>query len=265
MNALITGASTGIGFAFAKELSKTYNLVLVSQNTKRLSAAVKEIKKNSSKRIFSLSLDLTNPAMLEKLTKFLQQKKLTIDFLINNAGIGFFGEVEKMSDQEINDMLTLNITSLTRLTRFFLPSMKQRKAGKIINVASTAAFQPLPYFAVYSASKSYVLSFTEALYREVENDNIKVLALCPGATKTEFFTRATKKTVLNQTSGLFKVKQFMSSQEVVTIALKFLEKNRSFVIPGLGNYLTAFSSRLFPRRWASWVSKQLLKNSLRSR
>ncbi len=263
MNALITGASTGIGFEFAKRLGLEYDLVLISQNQKRLKAAEKEIKKIAKGKVHSLALDLKNPLAVDKIGNFLKKKKLEIDFLINNAGVGLFGALDKMSNEEIGNMLDLNIKTLTLLTRLVTPSMMERRSGKIINVASTAAFQPLPYFSVYSASKVYVLHFSEALSRELEEYGIQVLALCPGATKTEFFDRATGKVKLDQKSGLFSLKNFMNSKEVVDLALKALKGNRNFLITGWQNYLTSNMGRFFPRGWITKVSKFLMTSSMK--
>ncbi len=262
MYALITGASSGIGFEFAEQIKDDYHLIILSQNKKRLSEAATKLKKNNSNEVITLCLNLQESSSIKKVADFLKKKKISVDLLINNAGIGFFGSFAQMSLEEAEGLIELNIKSLTSLTHLILPGMIEKKSGKIINVASTAAFQPIPYFSVYAASKSYVLYFSEALAREVEDAGVKVMALCPGATKTSFFNRATKKAKLNQSSGLFNLKSFMTSKEVVSLALKKINKNPGTLITGTSNFLLASSARIFPRSWVSKISKLLLTKSL---
>ena len=175
-----------------------------------------------------------------------------IDILINNAGFGLYGESSDMDVEKVSAMLTLNITMLTELSLFFARDMKQNRKGKILNVASTAAFQAVPYLAAYAASKAYVLSFSEALHIELKKYGVTVSALCPGATATNF-----AKVANAESSNMFA--NAMSSQEVAAKAYKGLLKNKMKIVTGFANRILSSSVRFFPRKWAAIMAGKMMK------
>ncbi|MCQ6268065.1 SDR family oxidoreductase [Fictibacillus sp. WQ 8-8] len=191
----------------------------------------------------------------EALFQELQQQQITVDFLVNNAGYGLFGEFTETDLQDELSMIDINIKALTTLTKLFLPGMKQRRNGKILNVASTAAFQPGPLMAVYYATKACVLSFSEALENEMKGNGVTVTALCPGPTKTGFESRAN----LGQ-SKLFK-SGVMDVERVANIGYEGLMKGKSIVIPGFKNRLLANSIRFIPRKWVTATVRNVQEKS----
>src|ERR1700687_5397122 len=183
---LITGASGGIGYELAKLFARDHHdLVLVARSADKLGQVAAELQVHGV-TVKTIVLDLALPVAPKFLYDQLQRENVAIDILINNAGFGAFGEFAQMPEEEILGQIQLNITALTLLTRLFLPSMVQRRAGKIMNVASPADFQPGPLMAVYYATKAYVLSFSEAIADELRNSGVTVTALCPGPTETGF-------------------------------------------------------------------------------
>src|SRR3981189_1482485 len=189
--ALITGASGGIGYELAKLFAGDHcNLVLVARNAERLSQIAGELAGQFGIKVKTVALDLGALPAPKFLFDDLQREGISVEILVNNAGFGVFGEFAQMPEEEILGQLQLNITALTELCRLFLPPMVARCRGKIMNVASTAAFQPGPLMAVYYASKAYVLSFSEAIANELKGTGVTVTALCPGPTESEFQKRA---------------------------------------------------------------------------
>jgi short-subunit dehydrogenase len=186
--ALITGASSGIGAAFARELAaRGSNLVLVARRRDRLENLSSELTHQYGVSVAVVAVDLTSDSALASLRTELENQGLEINFLINNAGFGTSGGFETEELGRIFHEIDLNVKALVALTHSFIPGMLERNSGAIINVASTAAFQPVPTMAVYGATKAFVLSFSEALWAEFEGRGIRVLALCPGGTETDFF------------------------------------------------------------------------------
>src|SRR5216684_3698261 len=185
---LITGASSGIGEAFARKLAaRGHNLLLVARSEDKLITLCNELGRARSIRAQYVAIDLSEKDAPARLFEETKSRDLQIDFLINNAGFGSMGDFAKLPlDRELN-MIDLNVRALVELTHRFLQPMRERKGGTIINVASTAGFQPVPFMAVYAATKAFVLSFTEALWEENRPLGIKVMALCPGVTETGFF------------------------------------------------------------------------------
>ncbi|MCK6258258.1 SDR family oxidoreductase [Fictibacillus sp. KIGAM418] len=243
--ALITGASSGIGLELAKRFARDgYNVVLVARNEQRLQTLKQELAQFQVQCTVHVK-DLSTYSEAEALFQELQQQQTTVDFLVNNAGYGLFGEFTETDLQDELSMIDINIKALTTLTKLFLPGMKQRENGKILNVASTAAFQPGPLMAVYYATKAYVLSFSEALENEMKGSGVTVTALCPGPTKTGFESRAN----LGQ-SKLFK-SGVMDVERVANIGYEGLMKGKSIVIPGFKNRLLANSIRFIPRKWVT--------------
>ncbi len=237
--ALITGASGGIGEEIAKQLSHKYRLVLVARSQDKLEALAKELGGAEV-----IALDLAAPDATQKLIAELEARGLEIDVLVNNAGFGEYGEFHLSSPQKLEQMIFLNINTLTMLTRALLPKMLLNKHGKILNVASTAAFMPGPLMAVYYASKAYVLSFGEALSEELLNTGVSVTTLCPGPVKTGFQDRA----AMNDSKLLQSpMNPMMTTQAVASQAVAALENKTRVVIPGLMNQVLAFLPRLMPR------------------
>ena len=253
--ALITGASSGIGKIFAKELaSRKTNLVLVARSEDKLQQLANELQSQYQIQADVIVQDLTAPAATNSVFEIVFQKGLTIDLLVNNAGFGDYGNfTERPLEKQVN-MIQLNITALVELTHLFLPGMQQNKSGAIINVSSIGGFQPLPYMSVYGATKAFVLSFSEALWAENQDSGVKILALCPGPTESEFFQRAE----FPQSVGGSSMSQLTPTEEVVKDAIQALEKNQSNVVTGgFLNQVIVNMSRLFPRETlVSAVEKQ---------
>ncbi len=253
--ALITGASTGIGETFAQELAaRKTNLVLVARSEEKLQKLANTLQDKYKIQTEIIVQDLTESAATKSVFEVIYQKGLTIDLLVNNAGFGDYGNfAERPLEKQVN-MIQLNITALVELTHLFLPGMQQRKSGGIINVASIAGFQPLAYMSVYSATKAFVLSFSEALWAENRDSGVKILALCPGPTESDFFQRAE----FPQSAAGGSTQKLTSAKEVVQDALQALEKNQSNVVTGgFLNQVIVNSSRFLPRETlASLVEKQ---------
>lgn len=243
--ALITGASSGIGAAFARELAtRKTNLVLVARSQDKLQQLAEQLKEQFQINTQIIVQDLSQPGAAQTLYDAIAQQDMTIDLLINNAGFGDYG---KFLDRELSkqiEMIQLNITALVELTYLFLPAMKQRQSGAIVNVSSIAGFQPLPYMSVYAASKAFVLSFSEALWAENKDSGVRILALCPGATESNFFKVAQFPSSFASKNGT----GYTSAEAVVRDALKALEKNQSNIVTGgILNQAIANSPRFFPR------------------
>ena len=235
--ALVTGASAGLGVEFARQLSKSgHRLVLVARRKDRLETLAKEL---GNARAVAIDLSKANAAA--KLMADLEANGEVVNLLVNNAGFGLIGRFAELDAKRLRQMIDLNVGVLTDLCRAIAPGMIERKSGGIINVASTAAFQPGPKMAVYFATKAFVLSFTEALHEELKPHGIKVGCLCPGPTRTEFGEVAGF-----GGNGIFD-HVAMNSPEVVEAALAGLDKNHAVVVPGWKNKVTAASTRFAPR------------------
>jgi hypothetical protein len=235
--ALVTGASAGLGVDFARQLSKRgYALVLAARRKDRLEALAKEL---GNARAVAIDLSKANSAT--KLMADLQAAGEQVELLVNNAGFGLIGRFAELDAKRLRQMIDLNVGTLTDLCRAVAPEMIKRKSGAILNVASTAAFQPGPNMAVYFATKAYVLSFTEALHEELKPHGIKVSCLCPGPTRTEFGEVAGF-----GGNGLFD-RVVMESPEVVEAGLAALDRNHAVMVPGWKNKVTAASTRFAPR------------------
>jgi short-subunit dehydrogenase len=235
--ALITGASAGLGVEFARQLAKRgHRLVLAARRGDRLEALAKEL---GNARAVSLDLSKANSAA--KLMADLEAAGERVDLLVNNAGFGLIGRFAELDAKRLRQMIDLNVGTLTDLCRAIAPGMIARKSGAILNVASTAAFQPGPKMAVYFATKAYVLSLTEALHEELKSHGIRVSCLCPGPTRTEFGEVAGF-----GGNGMFD-RVAMDAAEVVETGLAGLDRNRAVVVPGLVNKLVAASTRFAPR------------------
>lgn len=251
--ALITGASSGIGMGFARALaSHGIHLIITARSEQMLQDLADELKTKYQIDVDVIVLDLTESLATKNLMEQVQKLNKTVDILINNAGFGKWTEFLTEPLQSYQQMLTLNMNVLVDLTYLFLPAMLAQKKGVIINVASTAAFQPLPYIAVYGASKTFVLNFTEAVAGEYSNSGVKFLALCPGNTATNFAQVANA-----DTQGM----AVSTVDDVVNAAKCALDHNKLYCVPGTGNYFVAQLSRIMPR--ASMV--KMTRNMLQKR
>jgi uncharacterized protein len=245
--ALITGASAGLGVEFARQLSsKGHRLVLAARRKNRLDGLVAELGNARA-----VEIDLSMPGATAALMSELREAGEQVDILVNNAGFGLRGPCAELDAARQREMIDLNCSALTELCRAVAPAMLERRSGAILNVASTAAFQPGPWMAVYFATKAYVLSFTEALHEELKPHGVKVSALCPGPTRTEF----------GAVAGIQSLGQFdrlsMEAGPVVRAGLDGLENNRAVVIPGTTNRIGAWSTRFAPRSFVRRVAGSL--------
>jgi short-subunit dehydrogenase len=237
---LITGASSGIGETFARKLAaQGHDVLLVARSEDKLIALCNELGLNHNVRAQYFVADLSQPDAPARLLEETRERNLEIDLLINNAGFGSMGEFGKLDlNRELN-MIDLNVRSLVELTHLFLQPMRQRGSGSIINVASTASFQPVPFMATYAATKAFVLSFSEALWEENRAYGVKVMALCPGVTETSFFEASRMKRPPGRV--------IQTSEQVVDVALRALKRGKSSVISGWPNRITVESERVVPR------------------
>ncbi|MET9516038.1 SDR family oxidoreductase [Streptomyces sp. NPDC002994] len=243
--ALITGASSGLGAEFAAQLAaRGMDLVLVARSEDRLHALAERLGKEHGVRAHVLVQDLAEPDAARRVGAALTERGLTVDLLVNNAGFGTCGRFEEISGARDHDQLMVNVVALVDLTHELLPGMLARGSGGVLNVASTAAFQPSPYFAVYSATKTFVLNFSLALRQEYRRRGIRVTTLCPGPVETAFFDAiGTRKAAVTG--------NFTTPEPVVRAALAALDRNRAYVTPGLGN---AVAAHLSPRRSRTLVT-----------
>ncbi|EPG67836.1 SDR family oxidoreductase [Leptospira wolffii] len=242
--ALITGATVGIGYEIAKLAAQDgYDLILVARNQKSLASAKKELEKLGA-GVEILSADLSDPKSPKKIYDFAKKKKAIVDLLVNNAGFGTNGKFHALDLKEELNLIQVNVTSLVELTHLFLKDMRDRHSGKILNVASTAAFQPGPMMTNYYASKAYVLYFSEGIAEEVRKDGVTVTCLCPGPTKTEFFKRAEMDGSAILNSGLVPK---ANASDVAKIGYEAVKSGRTVVVSGIANKLMAQSVRISPR------------------
>lgn len=251
--ALITGASSGIGSAFARALrGRGEKLILVARRRDRLEALAADLGGEAQATV--ISLDLAAPGAAERLAAEVESRGLVVDLLVNNAGMGHTSPFGAQPLDLVRAMIDLNVRALTELTRVFLPGMVARGRGRIVNVASNAAFQPVPYLNVYAATKAYVLSFTEGLASELKGTGVVVQALCPGLTATEFLE------VAETHRGLLVTRlPTMSPEEVVAASLRGLDRGRLRVIAGLANRLLAAVQSVVPRGIVRRVAAELYR------
>jgi short-subunit dehydrogenase len=254
--ALITGASSGIGVEFANRLAaRGANLVLVARRKDRLQAVADAVELAHKVNVEVVVADLSEEGAADKLFKSLARKKIAVDVLINNAGFGTMGEFNKSDINKLSEEIHLNVLTLVELSKLALPAMIAKRDGVIVNVASTAAYQPVPYMGVYAATKAFVLSFTEALWGELKGTGVSALALSPGGTKTEFFEVASE----GKTADGFGMMQTV--EQVVEVAIKALDKKNPppSVVSGGMNYVMATSGRLISRKTLISVALSMFK------
>lgn len=240
---LITGASSGIGYELASVFAKNnHNLILVARSTAKLESLKIEIEKNFQVVAEIITLDLAKQNSAEELFAAVTKKKLEVNILVNNAGFGDHGLFLSEDPQKIEEMILLNILTLTKLTRLFLPNMVENKYGKILNVASTAAFQPGPLMSVYYATKAYVLSFSEGLYEEMRSSGVCVTALCPGPTISGFQEAANFSNV-----AMMDLLKLPTSKDVAEFGYTAMINNKAVAIHGFMNSLVAKTTSFIPR------------------
>jgi len=242
--ALITGASGGIGYELAKLFARDgYNLVLVARSESKLDQIKADFEKQHGISVRVLVKDLSEPQAPEDIYGELQQDAVQIDMLVNNAGFTVYGEFAETNLKAELEMLQVNIVALTHLTKLFLPGMIERRHGRILNVASTAAFVPGPLMAIYYASKAYVLSFSQAIANELQSTGVTVTALCPGITETGFWKRGNV-----EGSRLLVNPAVMGANTVARIGYHAMIKGRTTAIAGFSNWLMVQSVRFVPRK-----------------
>ena len=251
-NALITGATAGIGYEFAELLaSKGHALALVARDQARLAERAGSLEARHKTRVITLAKDLSDPASAPDIFRDLQRRNFPVSVLINNAGFGVYGLFAETDLARELEMLQVNMASLVQLTKLFLKPMLDRHEGRILNVASTASFQPGPRLSLYSASKAFVLSFSCALALELKGSGVTVTALCPGGTRTEFQRRAG----MEHMSAL----RPMTARSVAEIGYEAMLKGRPVVVAGWKNKLMVAVSRRAPTMWSARVAGKLNK------
>jgi short-subunit dehydrogenase len=249
--ALVTGASSGIGLEFAKLLAAAgHDLVLVARRKPPLEALAATLAREHGTVCHIVATDLAQPGAATKLAQTIDDAGIELEILINNAGFGIYGPFTATDLQTELDMIQVNITALTELSKLVIPGMVARGRGRVLNVASTAAFQPGPLMAVYYASKAYVLSLSEALAVELEGTGVTVIAFCPGPTESGFQAAA----------GIGKSKlsgEMPSSAEVAAIGMRALERGTTVAIAGTRNWWLVQSVRLLPRKWVARLVRRI--------
>lgn len=241
---LITGGSKGIGKALAEEFAKHgYSLILVARDSKALQTIQDELKTKYSVAVKTLSADLEKAETIDLILDTFKEDLANIEVLVNNAGFGIAEKFSDVSDKEIDGMLKVNMVTLTNLTHRILPIMLSKKSGKILNVASTAAFTPGPYYSIYYATKAYVVSFSVSLAEECKADGVDVSVLCPGATKSDFHQRAH---AAQKNIKLLKLMKVHDVEKVAKDGYKGLMNNKRIIVPGLMNKLSVLIMNLSP-------------------
>jgi short-subunit dehydrogenase len=250
---LITGASGGIGEELARLFAaERHDLVLVARSADKLQSLSGELAKAHGIQSLVLSADLADPAAPPRIFEAIEQQGLAIDVLVNNAGFGARGAYAEIPYEVEARMIQVNVAALAHLTRLFLPGMLARRFGKILNLASTAAYVPGPFMAVYYASKAFVLSFSEALAEETQGSGVTVTALVPGPTQTNFAAAAG-----NQDSPLFRTGKVMSAAAVARVGFDGLMAGKRVAIAGMSNKATVLSTRLAPRTMLARIARKL--------
>ncbi|HAR38577.1 MAG: short-chain dehydrogenase [Bacteroidetes bacterium GWD2_45_23] len=253
--ALITGASKGIGkelaFLFAE---KGHNLVLVARSAETLKKIKMELEETCSVSVHTLVVDLCDAVAAQAVFDEVKKKGVDIDYLVNNAGFGDYGAFADTGWECYERMIALNVTTLTHLTHLFVSDWRGRKAGRILNISSTAAFQPGPMMAVYFATKSFVLHLSEGLGEELKKEHITVTTLCPGPTSTNFGEVSKMKA-----SQLVKNVQIADAKEVAELGYRAMMRGKAVVIHGAMNKLAPFGIRFLPRKWVTRLSAKIMQ------
>jgi short-subunit dehydrogenase len=252
--ALITGASKGIGLELAKCFARDgYDLILVARNNDELARAAEEIARaNSASKSYIVASDLSQAESADEIQRAVQQHNLTVDVLVNNAGFGLRQLFAQSPPETLIEMLSVNVVSLTRLSRLFLPGMIERKRGGIMNVASIAGFFPGPMMAVYYATKAYVISLSEALANEVSGSGVKISCLCPGPTTTHFQKRAEAERM-----KLFTMSPVQTAAAVAEEGYRAFQRGQLIVITGLSNKFAVAAGKMAPRGIAAGFTRMM--------
>jgi len=254
--ALVTGASSGIGESFAYALARqNFDLVLVARRRERLDTVAAKANQLGARRIEIVVLDLSQAGAPLELEARLTAGSIPVNFLINNAGFGTTGRFDRLPLARELQEIELNIGALVALTRLFLPPMVANRDGAIINVASTAAFQPVPYMATYAATKAFVLSFTEAISVEVAGSGVRILALCPGPVRTEF------QAVAKNEHALMPSFAYLDADTVVQQALVAVGRGRRVQVNGMMNKVGTIAARLLPRSLVTLIAGRIYRNA----
>ena len=249
---LITGASSGIGAAFARKLAaRGRNVFLVARSEDKLITLCNELGRSVGVRAQYFAIDLALPEASRLLFEETQKRGIAIDMLINNAGFGSMGDFAGLELETELKMIDLNVKALVDLTNKFLLPMRERKQGTIINVASTAGFQAVPFMATYAATKAFVISFSEALWEENRAHGVHVMALCPGVTETNFFAASKMERPPMRTA--------QTPEEVVETALRALKRQKPLTISGWVNLVMLETERFFPRSWVTRITGKALR------
>jgi len=250
--ALVTGASAGIGKALAEELAKGgTNLILTARRKERLEHLARDLSAKQGIRTETIVADLAEPAGPEAILQCTRQRELPVDLLVHNAGFGQYGEFHATPPERLLQMVQVNCTAVVELTRLYLPAMVARRSGDVLIVASTASFQAVPYISTYAATKVFDLFLAEGLAEEMQPYGVRVCALCPGTTTSEFHELAGHP---RNTKG-----REQSAETVARNGLKALAAGKSYVISGFGNYLGAHGERLVPRRLVTRVAARMFR------
>ena len=252
---LITGASSGIGEAFARRLAaEKHNLILVARSEDKLRTLCDELAGKHGVECHTVAIDLAEPDAAQRLFEETEKNGWEVDWLINNAGFGSSGDFATLDAERELEMISLNVSTLVALTHLYLQRMRSARSGTIINVSSAAGFQPIPFMATYAATKAFVSSFSEAIAEENRPFGIRILALCPGSTKTNFFEASNIERPIQ-------VKGQQTVEEVVETAMKAVRQNKSKVVSGWVNYIGSIAGTLVPNS----LSSRVMAKALRSR
>jgi short-subunit dehydrogenase len=252
--ALVTGASAGIGKALAEELARGgTNLVLTARRLERLEELAQKLAADCKIQTKVFAADLTHTDAPEKIFQFTKEHGIAVELLINNAGFGAYGEFHTIEARRLGDMVQVNCGAVVQLTRLFLPEMVARRHGDVLIVASTASFQSVPYISTYAATKAFDLLFAEGLAEEMKPYGVRVCALCPGSTESEFAE------VAGQTRIAATRANRETAEKVARNGLRALASGRSYVISGLGNYLGVLGQRLVSRRMVARVAARMFR------
>ncbi|HET9804280.1 MAG TPA: SDR family oxidoreductase [Candidatus Acidoferrum sp.] len=250
--ALVTGASAGIGKALTEELAAGgANLILTARRIDRLEEIAASLRSRHKIKVEVFEADLSKPLSPEEIFRFTEEKGIAVDLLVNNAGFGQYGELTSVETHRLLDMVQVNCTAVLHLTRLYLPKMIARRTGDVLIVSSTAAFQAVPYISTYAATKVFDLYLAEGLAEEMKPHGIRVCALCPGTTESEFHEVAGH-------PAHSKGRQ-ETAEKVAKTGLQALAAGKSYVISGMGNYLGAHGERLVPRRFVTRIAAKMFR------
>ena len=252
--ALVTGASAGIGVALARELAAGgANLVLTARRKERLETLAQELSAAHKIHAEVFAADLAQAGAPQQLYAHTVAKQINVDVLINNAGFGAYGEFATVETQRLLDMVQVNCSAVVHVTRLYLPNMLKQRRGDVLVVASTASFQAVPFISTYAATKAFDLLFAEGLAEEVRPYGVRVCALCPGSTETEF------QEVAGQSGVTSAMRNRETAEKVAHVGLQALAAGKSYVISGASNYFGAHSQRLVPRRFVTRIAAKMFR------